>query len=138
MKGAHQKTYCQVTFLTPLLAGASEKPLSFASTPSQQDVTKQGMFATHTLRTLIFVMFPTCLSTLLLFLHTKTLENKACFLHLAPKGLDLQCYGALRKGHARACARNTEPSSVSELLSHDRLLVLLISLNGKMKKRLAR
>ena len=47
MKGPHQKTSCQVTFLTPLLRGASEKPLSFASTPSQQDVTKQCMFATH-------------------------------------------------------------------------------------------
>ena len=47
MKGARQKTFCQVTFLTHLLRGASEKHLSFASTPSQQDVTKQGMFATH-------------------------------------------------------------------------------------------
>ena len=38
----------------------------------------------------------------------------------------------------RACARNAEPGSVSDLLSRDLLLGLLISLYGKMKKRLAR
>ena len=38
----------------------------------------------------------------------------------------------------RACARNAEPGSVSELLSRDLLLGLLISLYGKTKKGFAR
>ena len=38
----------------------------------------------------------------------------------------------------RACARNAEPGNVSELLSRDLLLGLLISLYGRTKKTFAR
>ena len=90
VRGHYQQTYCQVTFLTPLLKGAAEKPISFASLPWHQNVTKQGMFSSFGSKMFIFVLFPTCLSASLPYLDTKTLQNKACFPQLTQKGLYLK------------------------------------------------
>ena len=38
----------------------------------------------------------------------------------------------------RACARNAEPANVSDILSRDILLRLVVSLYGNMKERLAK
>ena len=135
MKGPHQKTFCQVTFLTLLLRGASEKHLSFASTPSQQDVTKQGMFATHNAQNAYICNVSDVPLSLASFPSHQDVTKQGMFSSVASKRLICIMSPSFAE---RACARNAEPGSVSDLLPRDLLLGLLISLYGKRKQIFAR
>ena len=135
MRGRCRETPCQVTFLTPLLRGASEKPLSFASLPSQQDVTKQGMFAIHNARKAYISDVSDLPLSSASFPSHADVTKQGMFSSLASKRLIFLMHPSFPE---RACARNAEPGSVSDLLPRDLLLGLLISPYGQRKKSFAR